>query len=138
MQLLTGEITPETRNDLAPGTIFRVVKDTQYSGLETRVVLVNGSFYLNLDTPEETLWYEISTMKMGSQYSPSIENRTLKSTDEFFDNMQHVELEEVLAEFARQSTLAASECKNAQQSVLNAELRHMTFAFIADRIGDIL
>jgi hypothetical protein len=138
MQLLTGDITPETRNDLAPGTVFRVVKDTQYSGLETRVVLVNGSFYLNLDTPEETLWYEITTMKVGATYSPSLENKTLKSTDEFFDNMQHVEIEEVLGEFARQSTLAASECKNAQQSVLNAELRHMTFALLADRIGAII
>ena len=138
MQLLTGDITPDTRNDLAPGTIFRVVKDTQYRGLETHVVLVNASFYLNVDTPEETLWYETTTMKMGTSYGPTLENKTLKSTDEFFDNIQHVEIEEVLGEFARQSTLAASECKNAQQSVLSAEIRHMSFALIADRIGDIL
>ena len=138
MQLLTGDITPDTVKDLAPGTVFRIVKTAYGDTLDTYVVLVNASFYLNLDTPEETLWYEITTMKMGAKWSPSLDNQTLKATDDFFTNIQHVEIEEVLNEFARQSTLATSECKNAQQSVLNAEIRHMSFRLLADRIGAII
>ena len=137
MQLLTGEIMPDTRHDLATGTVFRVTRES-YGRMETHIVLVDASFYMNVDTPEEALWYEITTLRMGQTYSPSIERKTVRSIDEFLNNIQHVELEEALTEFTRQSLLAAQEVANAEANLLSAKLRRLSFAAVADRIGDML
>ena len=137
MQLLTGEIMPDTRHDLATGTVFRVARES-YGRMETHIVLVDASFYMNVDTPEEALWYEITTLRMGQTYSPSIERKTVRSNDEFLNNIQHVELEEALTEFTRQSLLAAQEVANAEANLLSAKLRRLSFAAVADRIGDML
>lgn len=144
MQFLEGSIDSTTRHDLAVGTIFRVAERSPYSDkLKVTLCLVDGRFHIpdvsvydeDGSQPFET-WYELSTLEVRPTYGgDGVVRRTLRSTDDFFTNIQHVEAEEALEEFQAQMGRAEMQLTEAIIAVQRAQDKAAAFHALAQRAG---
>jgi hypothetical protein len=128
MQLLTGEITDQTRHNLEVGTVFRTITNS-YS-VRRWLVLVDA-----LWRDGSSVYYEISRLEIGATYGVRIEQLALESNDSFFDIIQHVEYEEADAEFRRQTNAARKRALEAQVALMEAESVRDSFWAMGDRLG---